>query len=302
MKVLIFSDKASYFPELAAGAKSLGGESVAYTVDTADAASKIPADKVYYTTPRNGKMVEDFYPTFKALVNQENPDVILIGATRRGKYMAGRLAASLGTAALTDLSDMAVDGSGVTGTQLYYGGAAVRTLASRGKAAVVTVGAGAYEACTGSGGEAVEFAFVPADSGIILKETKKKEGEPVNLAAAKKVIGVGRGFATQESLCLAEALAEAVGGEVGCSRPIAEGEGWMSTDRYIGVSGVMLKPDVYFAVGISGQVQHTIGISGAKLIVAVNKDKNAPIFKICDYGIVGDLNKIVPELSKLLKG
>ena len=97
-----------------------------------------------------------------------------------------------------------------------------------------------------------------------------------------------------------EALAQKMGAELACSRPIAEGEKWMPKNRYPGVSGVVVKPEVYVACGISGQVQHMVGVNEARVIIAVNKDKNAPIFKHCDYGIVGDLNKVVPALTQLL--
>lgn len=111
---------------------------------------------------------------------------------------------------------------------------------------------------------------------------------------------IGRGLAKQEDLEMVYAFAAKLGAEVGCSRPIAQGENWMAISRYIGVSGVMLKPDIYVALGISGQVQHTVGVRDAKIIIAVNKDKNAPIFKQCDYGIVGDIYKVVPALTELL--
>jgi len=97
-----------------------------------------------------------------------------------------------------------------------------------------------------------------------------------------------------------EAFAKAIGAEIGCSRPIAEGEHWMERERYIGVSGTQLKADIYIALGISGQIQHMVGAADCGVILAVNKDKNAPIFKDADAGIVGDLYKIVPELTRAL--
>lgn len=114
------------------------------------------------------------------------------------------------------------------------------------------------------------------------------------------LVKIGRGLTKQEDLEMVYAFAAKLGAEVGCSRPIAQGENWMAISRYIGVSGVMLKPDIYVALGISGQVQHTVGVRDAKIIIAVNKDKNAPIFKQCDYGIVGDIYKVVPALTELL--
>lgn len=141
----------------------------------------------------------------------------------------------------------------------------------------------------------------PHSAGIRLLERRAKEEKSVNLNAAKIVIGAGRGFGCAENLALARELAAAIGAEVGCSRPVAEEEKWMPKEAYIGVSGVMIKPELYIACGISGQVQHMTGVSQARTIVAVNKDSGAPIFEKCDYGIVGDLNTVLKALIQAFK-
>ena len=133
-----------------------------------------------------------------------------------------------------------------------------------------------------------------------LVERRPRTVESVNLAAARRVVSVGRGVAAQEDLALVDELAAALEAEVGCTRPVAEGSGWMARERYIGVSGALLKPDLFVAVGLSGQIQHMVGANSAKTIVAVNKDKNAPVFKQCDYGIVADLYEVLPKLSAAL--
>lgn len=302
MKTLIFCDKLENYAELCGGAKTLGGEVAAYFIGGKDTAAKCPADKVYYTQAQEGKPVEDYFDSFMEAVSKVSPNVIMVSATKRGKFMAAKVAAALKTSAITDITSLKADGENVVATKMYYGGLAVNTLKSKG-VAVLTVGVGFFDKnASSSAGEVIEIPFKAGNSGVIRKEIRKKEGETVNLAAAKKVVGVGRGIAKKEDLQLARDLAAVIGAEIGCSRPIAEGEGWMETDRYIGVSGVILKPDVYVALGLSGQIQHTIGVNSSKIIIAVNKDKNAPIFKACDYGIVGDLYKIVPELVKTLKG
>lgn len=302
-KALIYSDKIENYGELAGAAKSLGKEAVAYVISNKADAEKVSkyVPEVYYTEAGD-KIPESFCGTFKSVADKVNPDVILIYSTKRGKLIAARIAASYDTSVLTDIGNMAADGANITGTQMYYGGSAINTVKNKAKA-IVTISAGSYEALAADAAGAVtEVASIDTDSKIVVTDRRSKSGSTVNLAAAKRVVGVGRGFSKQEDLSLAEDLASALGAEIGCSRPIAEGEGWMGTDRYIGVSGVMLKPDLYIAVGISGQIQHTIGVSSAKTIIAVNKDKNAPIFKQCDYGIVCDLTKILPELTKLIKG
>ncbi|MCL1848011.1 MAG: FAD-binding protein, partial [Coriobacteriia bacterium] len=119
-------------------------------------------------------------------------------------------------------------------------------------------------------------------------------------AAASRVVGGGRGFGAEADLGLARDLAAALGAELACSRPITESENWMARERYIGVSGAVIKPELYFAVGISGQIQHMVGVSQARTIVAINKDKNAPVFKHADVGIVGDLYDLLPALTAAL--
>ncbi len=131
---------------------------------------------------------------------------------------------------------------------------------------------------------------------VLCQQRRAKSLSSVDLSKAKRVIGVGRGLAAQSDLDMVHKLATVLGAEVGCSRPIAEGENWMERERYIGVSGVLLKSDLYLTLGISGQIQHMVGGNGAKIIVAINKDKNAPIFNYADYGLVGDIYKVVPAL------
>ena len=122
----------------------------------------------------------------------------------------------------------------------------------------------------------------------------------MDLSKAKRVVGVGRGLAAQDDLKMVHELAAVLNAEVGCSRPIAEGENWMERERYIGVSGVLLKSDLYLTLGISGQIQHMVGANASQTIFAINKDKNAPISQYADYGIVGDAVKILPALTAAL--
>ena len=234
-------------------------------------------------------------PAIVAKVKERKPELILIEATKNGRLTAAAIAAAMGTSVLTDAAELKVESGAVVSKRMVYGGAAFKTEQATGTA-VVCVGAGVFEA---NGAIATELIALKASpSGIRLVETRQKETQTVNLGAAKVVVGVGRGFGKAENLYLAQELAAAVGGEVGCSRPVAEEEKWMPKELYIGVSGAMIKPDVYIGCGISGQIQHMVGINQSKVIVAVNKDKNAPIFKQCDYGIVGDLNTVLPALTK----
>jgi electron transfer flavoprotein alpha subunit len=123
----------------------------------------------------------------------------------------------------------------------------------------------------------------------------------VDLTQAERIVSVGRGIKAQEHIALAQQLAEALGAELAASRPICDA-GWLPMDRQVGSSGQTVAPKLYLALGISGAIQHVVGMKGARTIVAVNKDAEAPIFEIADYGIVGDLFEIVPAIIKELKG
>ena len=134
---------------------------------------------------------------------------------------------------------------------------------------------------------------------VKLVDRRAKEGDHVNLDAAPLIVGVGRGFNAREDLALGNELAAALGAVVGCTKSLADFE-WLGEDRIIGLSGAKTAPDLYLSVGVSGQIQHTVGVSAAKLIAAVNKDKEAPIFRLADYAIVGDLYEVVPAIVERL--
>jgi electron transfer flavoprotein alpha subunit len=127
-------------------------------------------------------------------------------------------------------------------------------------------------------------------------ERKVKERETKDIAEARVLVCVGRGIEKNEDIELARQLADALGGEIACTRPIAEEFHWLPEELCIGLSGVQVKPDLYLGIGVSGQVQHLTGFHNAKVIAAVNKDENSPIFKATDFGIVGDLYDVVPKL------
>jgi electron transfer flavoprotein alpha subunit len=181
-----------------------------------------------------------------------------------------------------------------------YGGIAEDTVGVSGPVVLVLDG-GSIPAATGSGTDAPieQVAAVPLSMTVVT--TKPSEFEHADLGAAARVVGIGRGLKTKDDLALIDSLAGAADAEIACSRPLAEGLDWLGRDRYIGCSGWNLSPDVYFAVGISGQLQHMVGVRGAKTIVAINSDPNAPVFAEADYGLVGDLYQLVPALTEALK-
>lgn len=306
--VFVYADKADRLVELIALARQWGEKvSVLFIGDDANVSAcvNLGADRVYHLSSREGTVVEDYVPSFAQIIKESGPRaLVLLASSKRGKAIAARLGAKLEAGVASDVLSLSVEGDAVSVTHQLYGGLAHAQAQIRSPYSVVTVGSG-HDVAPVVGAPAAEVTpceFVAPAHPLRLVGRRPKQGSSVDLGKAKCVVGVGRGFGKQEDIALAAALAKAVHGEVGCSRPIAEGEGWMEHERYIGVSGVTLGADVYIATGVSGQIQHMVGVNRVKTIVAINKDKNAPIFNFVDYGIVGDLYKILPALTAKLGG
>lgn len=302
-----FSEKPALLAELIAGARQLSGAAAAVVVGTRTLCEQVlaaGADRVYWLGETSDtRLVEDYVPTLAALVTEQQPAALLIGATKRGKAVAGRLAARLGTSTITDVKRLSGEPGSYQAEHLIFGGGAVRTEQPHGLL-LCTVGQAAFEPLPpepGRTGPVVEVPFVAPPWQVQLRERKEKPPASVNLAAAKRVVCPGRGLAKEEDLALMRELAQLLEAEIGCTRPLAEGLNWLPRERYIGVSGANLKADLYIGIGVSGQVQHTVGISEAHVVVAINKDKTAAIFQQADYGIVGDLYTVVPALIKALQ-
>ncbi len=186
---------------------------------------------------------------------------------------------------------------------MVYGGLAFSKETLNSSFSVATLTTGTFEAAQNNAslsGTAQTAPWVEPKQSIVRTSIQKKAGNSVELDKARLVVSVGRGIGSQENIAIAKKLADTIGAEIACSRPVAENEKWMEHERYVGISNLMLKPELYLAVGISGQIQHMVGANGAQTIVAINKDKNAPIFQFADYGIVGDLFKILPVLTQQL--
>ena len=254
-------------------------------------------DKVYALADRE-QSVTAYSTAIAALIKEQGYQLVLAEQCRNGRLMAGIAAAVLGVGVQTDAFQISAGEKGIVTKKLSYGGFAALTEES-GSCGVICVGAGMFPAAEEKEASEPEL-LSPLSSGIGTLERKEKLVQRTNLAAARRVVGVGRGVKDAESLALAEKFASAMEAELGCTRPVAEEDHLLPTSRYIGVSGVTVRPEVYFALGISGQIQHTAGCDQAGLIFAVNKDEHAPIFKGCDFGIVGDLNKLLPKLMEAL--
>jgi electron transfer flavoprotein alpha subunit len=227
--------------------------------------------------------------------------IVLIGSTRRGKELAGRVAQKLAAGCVTDVNALTLENGEFVADRYAYGGATVarEIVTTPVKVfAVMPKTFSAGDAVTGAG--TVVPLPAPVASAVKVVDRRAKEGEAVDLTAAPRIVGVGRGFATREDLHLGAELAQALQAELACTKSLADFE-WLPESRIVGLSGAKTKPDLYVAVGVSGQIQHTVGVSGARLIAVVNSDQDAPIFGLADYGIVGDLYAVVPALLARLK-
>jgi electron transfer flavoprotein alpha subunit len=242
--------------------------------------------------------VEAYAPAVAELLKARAATRVVLDARVQSRLLAGQVGAALGVSPVNVSGIVSTDPLVVS--RVAYGGLAVATEELSAPVAVLVLGPGAVSAGETVGEGAAEATAASPSAGIVLLETRPKGGEAIDLTAAKRVVGVGRGFAAEPDLELARVLAAKLGAEVACSRPIAEGVNWMPAERYLGVSGATIKPDLYLAIGISGQVQHLVGVNHSKVIVAVNKDPKAPIFAQADFGVVGDLYQVLPALTAAL--
>ncbi len=282
-------------------ARSLGGQVAAAVAGPRSVAETVAAsgvDKVVWCGGPDEVPAEAYAPAVADIVAADPPRVVLSGRNPGDRVLLGAAAARLGAAVLTGARSVSADGDDLIVVNAVFGDIADETVAVSGPVALLLDGGGVPPA-GGASAPIAEVAATPLAMKVI--EARTFGFDEVDLNAAPRVIGVGRGLKAKEDLAMIEALAEAANAEIACSRPVAEGLNWMGKDRYIGSSGAHIAPQLYFAVGISGQLQHMVGVQGAETIVAINSDPNAAVFKQTDYGLVGDLYQLVPAITAALK-
>ncbi|KOX96663.1 electron transfer flavoprotein subunit alpha [Halorubrum tropicale] len=229
------------------------------------------------------------------LADRLDAGAVVLPNSVNGLDYAPALAEGLGVPVVTDAVGIDYD-DGLTVTREMYGSKVETTVDVAGDRFVITVRGGEWPPAEGVGDATVEAADVDIpESGARVTGFEEVGGGDVDIADADVLVSVGRGIEEEENLELVEELADALGATLSASRPIVD-NGWLPKNRQVGQSGKVVTPDVYIAVGISGAVQHVAGMKGSDTIVAINTDPNAPIFDIADYGIVGDLFDVVPEL------
>lgn len=305
--VWVFSDNVERYAELMAGARQWGQQVYAIVQGSEQAARVKPLGPdgiIVLEKTSELQRIENYAETLAAQIREKGNGLLLMAATKRCKALGARLSIQLDAAMVNDATAVSVEENALFAEHRMYGGLAFGKEKLNSPLAIITLAPGVLEPVAANPAHdcpVVTAEWVAPQQEILCQERRAKSLSSVDLSKAKRVVGVGRGLAAQDDLNMVHELAAVLGAEVGCSRPIAEGENWMERERYIGVSGVLLKSELYLTLGISGQIQHMVGGNGAKVIVAVNKDKNAPIFNYADYGLVGDIYKVVPALIAQLR-
>jgi len=247
---------------------------------------------------------DGFVQALRGLIGQVTPEYVLLPHTYQTRDFAPQLAATLNRPLLTDCTAVKqVDGQTAFVRLMFQGKLAADVVPQGEPPCIVTFQIGAYRVDQAQKGSApVARAEVPIDASAIRQKPEapfQAAKQAVDLSQAERIVSVGRGIKDKANIALAEQLAQALNAEIAASRPICDA-GWLPMERQVGSSGQTVAPKLYLALGISGAIQHLVGMKGSRTIVAVNKDAEAPIFEVADYGIVGDLFEIVPALVKEL--
>lgn len=286
-----------------------------------DVLAEYGADKVIVVDDPELKdyRTEPYAHALASVINEFKPDVMLVGATAIGRDLGPRVSARVHTGLTADCTQLdigdfpmnPVPGKETKHNQLLmtrpaFGGNTIATIACPDfRPQMATVRPGVMqkaERVAGAKAEVIEFnpGFTPDNKYVEILEVVKAVSDVADIMDAKILVSGGRGVGSPENFKILEDLADALGGTVSCSRAVVD-SGWKPRDLQVGQTGKTVRPQVYFAIGISGAIQHVAGMEESDIIVAINKDENAPIFDVADYGIVGDLNKIVPALTEQIK-
>jgi len=305
VRFLVYSEEPEVGLQLLGRAKALAaatnGEAVALTVNDASRCFSVGADRVVEVDGVDGLDVDSWKHALVKTVKLVSPDVVLVGATKRGKALAPRAAAALEVGCMTECTSVDVAGGELVVERLTYGGSTVARETCTSRPLVVTIPPRTYAVpeSTGRKGEAVKLRVESPPPRVKIVERRPKHRSAVDLESAPVIVSAGRGFKAKEDLRLLEELAWALGAQIGCTRPISADLGWL--DQWVGISGKKVKPSLYIACGISGTIQHAAGIRGSQVIVSINSDESAGIHGLSDYSIVGDLYQVVPALTKALR-
>jgi electron transfer flavoprotein alpha subunit len=313
-EILVFCEKDDVAFELVSKGKELKGAlgmGLAAALLGKGAAGKADeyfaygADKVYVSEDAAlaDFTAEAYAEALYQIAQKNGAEVLLLGSTKRGKELAPRVAQKLGAGCLTDANAVRVEEGKLVADRYAFGGNTVASGAIKTSQKVIAVMPKTFElgAKEAKKGEVVAAALSLKAPRTRVVERRGKAGEAVNLEEAEAIVCIGRGLEKKEDLGVVEDMAKALGAEIGCTKSLSTDWEWLSEDRLVGLSGKKVSPRLCVSVGISGQIQYTVGIRGARIAVAINKDENAPIFTMSDYGIVGNLYEVLPRLTAKLK-
>ena len=286
-----------------------------------DQLAEYGADKVIVVDDPELKnyRTEPYAHAVASIINEYKPEIVLVGATAIGRDLGPRVSARVATGLTADCTVLEIGDFPINPipgkeqkhnqllmTRPAFGGNTIATIAcpdNRPQMATVRPGVmQKKEPVAGAKAEVIEYnpGFTPNDKYVEILDIVKSVTETVDIQAAKILVSGGRGVGSAENFALLDDLAEALGGTVSCSRAVVD-NGWKPKDLQVGQTGKTVRPNVYFAIGISGAIQHVAGMEESDIIIAINKDPDAPIFDVADYGIVGDALKIVPKLTEAIK-
>jgi electron transfer flavoprotein alpha subunit len=296
--------------ETLAAAQQLGEASAAVIGQDIEAlAAELAAKKLDKVYAVEHDLLKDYTPdgytlALRQLIAQAKPDVVLFPHTYQVRDFLPKLATSLDRVAVSDVISHKLENGRLTLVRQLFQGKVNADVSLAGDGPhFVSVQAGAWRADQVAEGAAAVEKFAPQIAATDIRtkplDLFRESARAVDLSAAPIIVSVGRGIKEADNLPLVQKLADALGAELAASRPICDA-GWLPMERQVGSSGQTVAPKLYLAVGISGAIQHLVGMKGSRTVVAINKDPNAPIFEIADYGIVGDLFQIVPELIAAL--
>jgi electron transfer flavoprotein alpha subunit len=250
---------------------------------------------------------DGYTEALQAVIGELNPSIVALSHTYQTRDFAPKLAARLDRALITDVTGSKRVGDDLAFVRPMFQGKLTADVVPDGPGPhLVTFQIGAFRAdqvTRGASPVNVRTIAATVDAGAIRQKSEppfQEARQSVDLSQAERIVAVGRGIKGEEHLPVAQALADAIGAELAASRPICDA-GWLPMERQVGSSGQTVAPKVYFALGISGAIQHRVGMKGSNVIVAINKDPDAPIFEVADFGIVGDLFEIVPAIVAALK-
>jgi electron transfer flavoprotein alpha subunit len=313
--VLVYSDdKKLTFELLNKGselAKELGEKLAAIIIGKSDDTLSqeyisYGADNVFIAeTDIDQFKAEEYSIYLENIIKETGSETIIIGSNKNGKELASRLAGRLDVGCIIDCTNIYLKDKKLTTERVVYSGNAIAVEQFNSKPAVVTVPSKVFDPLPKDDnrkGDITKKKFDVEKSASKILKVQEMKSEGANVEDAEIIVSCGRGLKNKEDIKIVQDLADAIKGRtVGCSRPIAADLKWLSEDHWIGLSGHKVKPKLYIAAGISGQIQHIAGMRDSGIIVAINKDPEALIFKSADYGIVGDLYEVLPKLTSAVK-